>query len=85
MNREIPWEHGTVERWVYGCSCVPCHSAVQARRKASRVSRGLPDGDERHGTRNGYNNYGCHCGPCTEANRVYYRKYRENRREASNA
>jgi hypothetical protein len=33
------------------------------------------DGDERHGTLNGYTNHGCHCDLCTEAHRVAHLDY----------
>lgn len=29
--------------------------------------KGLADDDPRHGTRNGYQNHGCRCGPCRRA------------------
>lgn len=39
-----------------------CNGCVRDRR-----SGGLPEGDPRHGTSNGFNNYGCRCSRCTEA------------------
>jgi hypothetical protein len=36
-----------------------------------RVRSGLPAGDERHGTANGYLNYGCRCEACKGAGAVY--------------
>lgn len=33
-----------------------------------RPRRLLKEGDKRHGTINGYTNYGCRCDPCREAN-----------------
>jgi hypothetical protein len=33
------------------------------------------DGDPRHGTRNGYDNLGCHCPACTEAFRIAHLEY----------
>lgn len=40
---------------------------------------GLPDGDSRHGTRNGYANHSCRCEPCTQANTEYMRAQRARR------
>lgn len=35
---------------------------------------GIPEQHPAHGTRNGYNNYGCRCGPCRKANSEHVRK-----------
>lgn len=35
----------------------------------------LPDDDPRHGTPNGYNNLGCRCPECREAQRIAMNKY----------
>lgn len=43
------------------------------------------DGDERHGTLNGYVNAGCRCEECREANRVYNMKRRAERAEGKPA
>ena len=51
--------------------------AVEQRR--SRKVDGLPEDDMRHGTLNGYSNYGCRCGPCALAKK----KYRQDRGEKS--
>ena len=45
----------------------------------------LPDGDPRHGTRNGYSNCKCSCGPCKEAKRVAQADYRARRRAVESA
>jgi hypothetical protein len=37
----------------------------------SRIRAGLTPGDERHGTANGYLNYGCRCDACRDAGAVY--------------
>lgn len=39
-----------------------CNGCVRDRR-----SKGLPGGDPRHGTSNGFSNYGCRCVDCTKA------------------
>ncbi len=38
-------------------------------------ANGLPAGDPRHGTVNGYGNLGCRCDECREANRVQHNRY----------
>lgn len=38
-------------------------------------NNGLPDGDPRHGTTNGYGNHGCRCDACKEANRINHAEY----------
>lgn len=45
----------------------------------------LPDGDPRHGTYNGYNNFKCKCGPCTEANAKAAADYKARRRAMDKA
>lgn len=36
-------------------------------KKTVKKKKGLPPGDPRHGTANGYNNHGCRCPPCKKA------------------
>jgi hypothetical protein len=36
----------------------------------------LGDDDPRHGTTNGYSNFGCRCAQCTEANRLAQAAYK---------
>lgn len=36
---------------------------------------GLPEGDPRHGSANGYGNHGCRCDACREANRLNHAAY----------
>lgn len=62
--------HGTRNRYLAGCRCDPCREAnrtYQAQARADRRSLGLPAVDPRHGTRTGYQEWGCKCGPCTAA------------------
>lgn len=47
--------------------CRTCHR--NSMREMSK--RGLPVGDSRHGTNNGYANYGCRCSSCKEARKEY--------------
>ena len=39
--------------------------------------------DAPHGKSSSYKNWGCQCGPCTEAHRVYQRELRARRRAAA--
>lgn len=39
----------------------------QPGREVTREKAGLAPDDPRHGTPNGYNNFGCRCGPCRTA------------------
>ncbi|SER81713.1 hypothetical protein SAMN04488583_6373 [Mycobacterium sp. 88mf] len=39
-----------------------------AQRRRERTAAGLPPGDPRHGTPNGYTNWGCKCDACKAAN-----------------
>lgn len=43
--------------------------------------RGLPPGDPRHGTVNGYGNLGCRCQPCRDANAAEVRRRNAERRQ----
>lgn len=53
--------------------CLKC-----AKILAKRMSdKGLPTGDTRHGTTNGYGNYGCRCDKCKQAKREDRRRYIE--------
>jgi len=70
-------EHGTYSRYNYGCRCAACRDANATRQlKHSRAARnkGLPPGDPRHGTDNGYVYYGCRCGECAAAHRSRMRE-----------
>lgn len=82
--------HGTRTRYVAGCRCDECREAnriyVADRRRrrggaaaeyASRKARGLAADDPRHGTRLGYNGWGCRCQPCRAANAEYQRARRK--------
>jgi hypothetical protein len=65
--------------------CILC---ARDRAKAQRErANGLPNGDPRHGTANGYRNHGCRCADCTAAHAIYDRAKRKRRaeRDASKA
>lgn len=64
-------EHGTRVGYQRGCKCADCKAAAARYLANWRASKtGLPEGDPRHGTVNGYENYGCRCALCAEARRV---------------
>lgn len=58
-----------------GCRCQVCREAktayVRSRRAAAK--RGELDGNFTHGTRYGYEQYHCRCGPCAERHRAAQR------------
>jgi NUMOD4 motif/HNH endonuclease len=47
--------------------------------EAETAAKGLPEGDERHGTPRGWKYYGCRCEECREAYATYSRNYRNLR------
>lgn len=64
----------------HGCRCLECREANrarQARGKASRHSRKIPETVE-HGKSGTYRNWGCRCVPCSEDHKIkcdsYYAK-----------
>lgn len=63
-------------------ACVTCRDDHQKnnalRNRRERTSRGLPPEDPRHGTLNGYSNYGCKCEGCKAAGKAYVRKRRRD-------
>lgn len=66
-GREV--KHGTAHAYRLGCRCLECAQGAATRRR-----RGLPEGDPRHGTENGYSNRGCRCEACVAAHAVYCRE-----------
>ena len=62
-------------------TCPACRAVnAQDRRRVART--GLPEGDPRHGTVNGYGNYGCRCEPCKQAGAENNRQRRAKRAAA---
>lgn len=59
-------------------TCAECRAA-NAQDRRTRRARVLSDGDPRHGTVNGYGNYGCRCELCLKAGAVENRRRREAR------
>ena len=67
--------------------CRPAWNQDSARRRAEAKAIGLPPGDPRHGTRNGFDHWGCRCGKCLQAKaatrRCYYETHTQQERERS--
>jgi len=60
--------HGSNTRYRNGCRCGPCRTAAtEYARQVRQAKQGLPAGDPRHGTANGYDHWRCRCGPCNTA------------------
>lgn len=66
------------------CVCTS-HAPSDAKPILPRYRSGLPDGDPRHGTRNGYANHSCRCEPCTQANTEHTRAQRARADERASA
>jgi hypothetical protein len=60
--------HGSPAGYAAGCREECCRAAVRKATAEQRAAKtGLPPGDPRHGTLNGYANWKCGCLACTEA------------------
>lgn len=84
--------HGTITRYVAGCSCTECRKAhrdyrydERQDRRAARIMVGFRLVHPRapHGTKSGYSNYGCQCAPCVEAGRISNAAYKARRKAKS--
>lgn len=62
-------------------TCVMCARARAAAQRAKR--RTLAECDPRHGTTNGYHNFGCRCEPCRQAAKVENRAQYLRRKAAA--
>lgn len=65
-----PTKHGTPSTYNRGCRCEECranHYERMCKTFENIRGKGLPEGDKRHGTINGYINYSCRCEPCKGA------------------
>lgn len=85
--REGDSRHGTFEFYQLGCRCDICiesWNTYNAMQRLRRANKGLPEGDRRHGTLNGYQNYFCRCDQCAEARQVYFAERERVIREAIN-
>lgn len=85
-----PDEHSASRYRRHHCRCAVCTEDHRRRYAAERAARArecvMVDGRPvamnpaaTHGTATTYSYYGCRCGPCTEANSDYVRKYRQLR------
>lgn len=74
-QREAIRENQTARRRARGVQ-----PRTAARRVALTREQFVSDlSDPRHGTANGYNNWGCRCDACRRANTVYQAEYRARR------
>lgn len=67
--------HGTFFFYKQGCRCTICRDAwnhYNLMQRLRRTNEGLADDDKRHGTANGYLNYGCRCEECVSAYAAYH-------------
>lgn len=73
-------KHGSKTKYNRGCRCDECRAAnTEHHRRRLAAHPGLPEGDPRHGTKNGYCNYACRCGPCKVAGSLANLMYRQKR------
>lgn len=57
-------------------NCRVCAREAGRKSAAKIRQQGLPDGDARHGTGNGYRTYGCRCDLCKAAQSAVHAEYR---------
>ena len=72
----------------WGCRCDVCSSAHADEMRQSyrsRVARGLPPDDPRHGTASGYINWGCRCDACRISKAETDRTRRARRKTSGSA
>jgi hypothetical protein len=53
-------------------------SVIPAKKLKKWTPEPLPEDDPRHGTSNGYMNYGCRCQPCVDARKAYRERLKAN-------
>lgn len=63
---------------VNGRYCKACHRVADAAKKRAQRMRGVPSGDSRHGKASTYMNFGCRCGPCSDASSSRTRERKAN-------
>lgn len=75
-RKEVP--HGHYLSYLRDkCHCDTCREGWRlhcAAQKAKRIAKGLKRGDHRHGTPNGYTNWGCKCTRCSKAHQESKKK-----------
>lgn len=78
------YEHGDAKKYAQGCRCTECRSAHAERHRMQQQRRlSDPKAADRagHGNASTYQNYGCRCRPCTEANTAKSLAYKAQRRQ----
>jgi hypothetical protein len=66
---KVSTRHGTRYAYNRGCRCDDCRKASTEHGIVFRSKSFLMEGDERHGTENGYVNYSCRCDKCSDSHR----------------
>jgi len=61
--------HGTYAAYQRNCSCERCTAAAREYSRSWRRRAVLAHNDPRHGTVNGYTNFGCRCEKCRQCYR----------------
>lgn len=75
----VPAKHNYAG-YANGCRCDVCRKAKADYMHNKRAeARANPREPARHGTRFGYDEAGCRCGPCTRARRLSDKRYRMNK------
>ena len=67
------WKSSRASDGLQGRCKACCNARTHALRKEAR-KYGLPDDDPRHGSNNGYLNFGCRCDGCSQAHATAKRK-----------
>lgn len=78
------YECGDARKYAQGCRCTDCragHAERHREQQQRRVSDPKAADRAGHGKASTYQNYGCRCRPCTEANTAKSLAYKAQRRE----
>lgn len=78
------YEHGDARKYAQGCHCTDCRAGNAERHREQQERRVAdPKAADRagHGSASTYQNYGCRCRPCTDANAVKSAAYKAQRRQ----
>ncbi len=80
---ELELRHGDPRvRAATGCRCVACQRSNGTKPLAPKAARLAADPTlAPHGSLSTYNNWGCRCEPCREANRVHSQQVRDSLKE----
>lgn len=85
---QVDHGHGDHRTYSKGCRCTECRAAHAERHQEQQRRRvSDPKAADRagHGKAPTYQNYGCRCRPCTEANSAKSAAYKAQRRERAAA